>query len=262
MNPDGSAPTQLTQDWTGRDDSPAWSPDRTHVAFIRTVDPDNADTSSVCVVPASGGVVRSWNAGSVISNPCFSPDGKSIAFVESEVSKPGAKNEWQREMVMVLDLQSGSANRVYELNDLFIFGMSVSWSPDGTRLLLGTSEQDDEGQRTGMLDLRSRKLTWLGMPDANESHWSPDGRSIVVSRMTQGTSSISIATGDGRISEILLRGSGEFTDSSHTVGQASFSPDGSQIVYATAGGIGTMRSDGTETRTILTNAGAPAWSCR
>lgn len=263
MRPDGSAPVQLTTEASGTDFSPAWSPDRMHIAFVHTADPDFNETSTLCIVPSSGGAVRSWPFGQVTSNPCYSPDGKRVALVESVNSPPDAKKEWQREKIVLFDLDSQATTQVYELKDLFAGGMSVSWSPDGSRLLLGESIQDEEDQRSGILDLRTRTLRWLKIPDAWESHWSPDGHTIVVSQDTQEHSAIALATVDGGIVRVLARGPGEDADSDHALGQASYSPDGSKIVYEKGMAIVTMRSDGTAKHTVVSNSGgAPAWSCR
>lgn len=258
---DGSEASRLTSG-TSVDFAPAWSPDRTHIAFVRTDEETFNETSTLCVVSSSGGSVRQWPSGSIISNPCYAPDGRSIAFVESVVLESGPDKDAHRERVVIFDLASQESTHPYELRDLFTAGMTVSWSPDGSRLLLGESMQDIEGQRTGVLDLRSRQLTWLPIPDAAESHWSPDGTTIVVSQGTQTRSAILLASPEGRITRVVVRGAGLDDDSGQAVGQASYSPDGSRLVYTKGSAVAVIRIDGTSARTIVPNAGAPVWSSR
>jgi Tol biopolymer transport system component len=246
---DGSEPVQVT---TGAGGVLTWSPDHSHVAFIRQAD----TTSALCVVSASGGRVSTWQFDTLIYSLCYSPDGSRIAL--AEVDESGAM---PTERIAIFDIASGKTTLVRELHDRFTTEMSVSWSPDGTRLLIGMGRQDAEGQRSGILTLGSGRLVWLKTPDACEAHWSPDGRSIVVNQMTQSYTAISIADANGTIRRVLVRGSGVLSGDNSVFG-GSYSPNGSRVAYCNNSGIWTIRVDRKDKRLVVAHGGAAAWSAR
>jgi TolB protein len=82
MNADGTNQRPLTTPSSGSDESPAWSPDGTRIAFTRVSGPR---ATSIVVVNVDGtGEHRLSPAGRSDGNPAWSPDGSKIAFV----SKP------------------------------------------------------------------------------------------------------------------------------------------------------------------------------
>ena len=252
---DGSQPVQVTSG-AGSDYGPTWSPDHAHIAFIHQANPDSATTSALSVVSAAGGPVSTWQFDTLLYGLCYSPDGGRIALAEIDGS--GAS---PTERIAIFDTAMGTTTVVRELHDRFTTGMSVSWSPDGSRLLVGMGEQDAEGQRTGILTLNSGRLVWLKTPDACEARWSPDGRSIVVNQMTQSYTAISVADTNGTIRRVLVRGSGVLSGP-HSVFGGCYSPDGSRVAYYDDTAIWTIGTDGKNKRRVVAHAGAPAWSPR
>src|SRR5437762_14376284 len=78
MDPDGTHRNQLTFSF-GVDASPAWSPDGTQIAFIRTVYPDA--TTEIWVMNADGtNPVQLTSNGYNHEGLDWSPDGTKIAF--------------------------------------------------------------------------------------------------------------------------------------------------------------------------------------
>lgn len=66
------------------DQTPAWSPDGRHLAFVsnRTADPDSNQNTDVFVVPATGGALRTLvDQPGGDEKPVFSPDGSLVAFL-------------------------------------------------------------------------------------------------------------------------------------------------------------------------------------
>ncbi|HYU34732.1 MAG TPA: S9 family peptidase [Thermoanaerobaculia bacterium] len=80
----GSTPRALTT-WEGADRSPAFSPDGQWIVYVAGGDPKDVwyDTSSVAVVPVAGGPARllTRETDRNVSNPLFTPDGRSILFL-------------------------------------------------------------------------------------------------------------------------------------------------------------------------------------
>jgi dipeptidyl aminopeptidase/acylaminoacyl peptidase len=87
MYPNGSHIRQITHPPKGfTDDSPAWSPDGTKVAFHRRCSLFHCSENRIMVVDVNTGDTRKVthcnpdNCWPQDSEPAFSPDGKSIAF--------------------------------------------------------------------------------------------------------------------------------------------------------------------------------------
>ena len=163
---DGTALTQLTQPPDGANDqSPRWSPDRRHIAFVRSVNvgsdfrDDPIFRDDVMVMRADGGGLRRLRTGSW--NPEWSPDGKRIAFGDRHAG---------RAEVWVIGADGKNARRL-------ALGANPSWSPNGRQIAFERNEQvfvmDSDGRR-------QRRL----VPALAREHyfpaWSPDGRRIAL----------------------------------------------------------------------------------
>jgi Tol biopolymer transport system component len=254
VHSDGSEPCQVTSG-PGLDGAPAWSPDRAHIAFVRS-NPDNMTSSALCVVPASGGRVSSWSFKAPLVALCYSPDGRRIVVAEKVITGP-----MPAEAVGVFDTATGTTTIVRRLHDGFATGLTVSWSPDGSRLLVGLFRQDASGQRTGVLALDSGKLTWLPVADAYAAHWSATGHSIVVDQGTQTFTRVSIADPDGAIRKVLLRAGG-FGSGAPTVFDGCYSPDGSGVAYCKDAAVWTVGVDGYGARLVTADGAQPVWASR
>jgi dipeptidyl aminopeptidase/acylaminoacyl peptidase len=83
----GAHLTQVTTG-PGEDRSPAWSPDGKWIAYSTQLDPSlfQYATKHLAVAPSSGGeakVLTKW-LDRMVSNPHFSPDGKSVYFIADD----------------------------------------------------------------------------------------------------------------------------------------------------------------------------------
>jgi Tol biopolymer transport system component len=256
---DGSGEVQLTSG-KNTDYSPTWSPTRGEIAFLRTPDFTFNDTSSLCVVSSSGGRVQAWSFPTSLLGVCYSPDGKRIALADIQTSGPDSPDEWVAEHVMIFDPETRETTPLYELRDELVSRISVSWSPDSTQLLIGESKQDFEVQRTGVLTIAAKELEWLPVPNAAQSHWAPDGASILVSQRLPFSSAIAIVEPNGKIQRVLAKHTGQ--EASAVLACGSYSPDGSQIAYSDDTDIFTRDVDGTNEKRIIVNGTEPAWSAR
>jgi Tol biopolymer transport system component len=255
----GDAPVLVTPG-VGSYYAPAWSPDHTELAFVQSADINFAETSTVSVI-ASGGRPRSWTLDMSVFSLCFSPDGRRLALIGSQMSDPDGSDEWQLERLAILDLESGRTEVVYELHDLFATWFTVSWSPDGSRVLLAEAMQDAEDQRMGVFTLETRKLRWLKTRDVVEAHWSSDGASILASQAPQSYSAVAVTDADGRVRRTVIKGGG-WDGPKAPVFSGCFSPDASRIAYCDGTGIWVVNLDGTGGSRIIRDAEQPAWSAR
>ncbi|MFJ6141634.1 TolB family protein [Kitasatospora sp. NPDC092286] len=220
---DGTGERQVTQPSArGRDDHPDWSPDGTTIAFDRSDSPDGL--ARIWTVSADGegahqvGELCDAEAADCVNEqeraPAFSPDGKQLAFSRAW----GATNPAGGDQI--------------QYSDLYLM------SPDGTsaqRLTFLTNDKPYSGE-------------------VSNPSWSPDGKQLAFEYRTSATGqpasgrAIYVVNTDGtgmrRLTPWELR-AGE---------RASWSPDGSQIMfttypagtdYAPGGGIYTVNTDGT-----------------
>lgn len=183
------------------DDRPVWSPDGRQIAFLRRT---GNQACSVMLMPASGGSARKaadcrfgdmpdlgWHpdgrhliAGGIVAEkggagaihtldlatgrwtrlayeksdndwdmmPAYSPDGRWIAF---------ARN------ISLSDLwrMPAAGGKPERLSNLRTNIHGIAWTPDGGALVFG--RYLDGGVRISRLDLRSREVSDMGLPDTN-----------------------------------------------------------------------------------------------
>src|SRR5436309_1793061 len=104
---------------------PQISPDGARVAFVRVKVDSAADEyrTSIWVVDAAGGEPRRFTSGPHDTQPRWSPEGRSLAFVRGAEGKPG--------QIWLLPLAGGEPTA---LTQLARGAGSPAWSPDGARL--------------------------------------------------------------------------------------------------------------------------------
>jgi len=101
-----------------------------------------------------------------ILSPSWGPDGKTLAFVSFETTRP---------MINVMDITTGKRQRVQSFRGL---NGAPAWSPDGRKLALTLSK--DGNPEVYILDLSVGKLNRVTHHYAidTEPSWAPDGRSL------------------------------------------------------------------------------------
>jgi dipeptidyl aminopeptidase/acylaminoacyl peptidase len=114
------------------DEHPAWSPDGRSIAFVskRGADPDRTEDTNIYVVEAKlGAVARQLTtfAGPDEGQPSWSPDGKSIAFLEGD---EGRFSAYQLLRLAVVPSAGGAVRVVTSALDRAVQSPLV-WSADG-----------------------------------------------------------------------------------------------------------------------------------
>ncbi|MBI4912860.1 MAG: PD40 domain-containing protein [Acidobacteria bacterium] len=182
------------------------------------------------------------------SAPSWSPDGKRLAFVQSD--RRGNSD------IMVLDISSG---RVRRLTDSNCINTEPSWNPAGTQLAF-TSDREGGPQVYLMEEDGSnvRRLTTEGTYNASPS-WSPNGAMVAyVSRFEGKFDLFVFKLGEGKAYQITTG----LTSSE----SPSWSPDERKLVFVStrAGGMQLYTTDlsGSQIRKVMDAQGcqSPRWS--
>jgi Tol biopolymer transport system component len=235
MRPDGSGVVRVTDPPAMRaDGQPAWSPDGSRLAFVRSFEP--SDRSQIHVLDGTQERVLSRGREQIVQSPAWSPDGRQIAFARLA----GEEDRYSTEIVVAP--VDGGAERVVARQRLFPRLSSVAepaWSPDGTRIAFTRSRLDREDDfRSSLLMVDSEGGNQrLFARDASDAAWSPDGTRIAFSsgRDRNGkwctsdecgyNNELYVMNADGSEPVRLTRSRGDDA-------VPAWSPDGRRIVFA------------------------------
>ena len=147
-----------------------------------------------------------------ILSPEWSPDGKRIAYVSFETSRPA---------IFVQDVATGQRQQMTNFQGL---NNAPSWSPDGQKLAITLSKDGDE--EIYIQDVASRELTrFTRSPYIDtEANWSSDGKSIIfTSDRSSGPQIYQQSVASGRPERLTWYGG-------YNAG-GRITPDGKAIVY-------------------------------
>jgi len=281
---DGSG-NELLPDLPGIQERPAWTADGTRLAFAGY---DPAATRQEAI--------WEWDAGRATArrittdctppaclgehDPAYSADGRSLVFVRS--NGPAINGSPARWVVAILDLATGS---VVELKPTRTDAAAArirdpEWSPDGSRIVFSSTLFDAAGGAFGSTisivnadgsGLRQLIPTELA---GGEPTWSPDGSLILFSSRPihsfsmAGQSGMHLYTSRPDGSDVQQLGA------EGPVGAASWSADGSQILYTLAtgysptgaAGLGAIRPilmvmdrDGTNVHSVVDQRPCCSW---
>jgi Tol biopolymer transport system component len=244
INSDGTGDTTLTFG-SGEERDPAWSPDRTRIAFDRKVestDPYGAD-ADIYVMKADGsGSIRITEGPGDEGDPAWSPDGSRIAFFTTDPSTG-------RRRIAVQRIEGGDQALLSEPPE----GCSdhePTWSPDGLQLAF-VRKCGDQASALYLLNLIEATGKGLVMLTdfGRTPDWSPDGAKILYTGIGVEGPSLYVMNVDGS-------GKTRLTDS-RLSGDPEWSPDGTRIVFAggdlAAVHLFVMNADGSDVRRLTSN---------
>jgi dipeptidyl aminopeptidase/acylaminoacyl peptidase len=202
---------------------PRWSPDGRYLAY--TVKPK---TSSVFEIDVYDMVMRDVKhittgtpADKLNDNPIWSHDGKWIAYTQEQAKGTDSNifiTEVARGQSSLLTPHEGE--QIYRAND---------FSPDG-KLLLVTSNAANGYDNVGLLDLTTKKISWLTKDkwEIAGGHFSPDGKYITWAANVEGNTDIYVRDlRTGKITALPLPKGVNDLAGEHS----AFSKDGAHLLY-------------------------------
>jgi Tol biopolymer transport system component len=216
-------------------------------------------------VPASGGSPTAIHKDTVSSDTfveitgiAADPAGGRVVFADI-TDVPSANLPVCR--VVAVELATGKTtvllSRVGGFGNTLAVAWHVTWSPDGSRLLVSQAGQDAEGGQTCILTLADGSVRALGVLNAANADWSADGASVIASIDGQRGTSIKLVSLSGKVIRTLAIGGG-WTGPPAVYG-ARFSPDGGRVAYAKGPSqLWLMNANGSG-KLKLTKGAEPAW---
>ena len=232
----------------------------TRVAYITVKKENKKKIHTLHIADADGYNIRKLvESSEPLLSPSWSYDGKKIAYVSFE-----GKNS----SVFIQDILTGSRTRVSNFEGI---NSSPNWSPDGAHLALTLSK--DGNTEIYIMDLTTKSLKRITNHDgiATEPAWSPDGKKLVFTSDRSGSPQIyEVVIKNGKPKRLSFEGAynarpryspdGKSITLVHSVGNSyhiailnlengyisvltdgpldespSYAPNGSMLIYATAG---------------------------
>ena len=203
--------------------SPAWSPDGRYLAYM--VKPKTSSSYEIDVYDMVMREVKHITTGTAKDKgnfgPVWSKDGKWIAYTQ-EQAKGTDSNIFVAEVATGKStlLTAHSGESLYSAND---------FSPDGKQLLI-TSNAGNGYDNVGLLDVASKKISWLTQDkwEISGGNFSPDGKLVAWTANVDGNTEIFIhdLAADKSSALPLAKGVNSLGGS-----ETSFTKDGTRLLY-------------------------------
>ena len=221
---DGGQAINLTNTPAVREESPLWSRDGKTIALNYKPKEGTAynlellDWATHKVTPITHEETpnHSWNS------VAWSADGKTLYANRVEISFTDAD-------VYAIDIASGQATNLTPHKDKSL-NLASAVSPDGRTLLI-TSDQKGGYQNVALLDVASKKLTWVTDTkwEANSGDYSPDGKSFTYGLNADGLNDVYLVDAGTLQAKRIALAAGLNTLPGYP---ASYSPQGDRMLVS------------------------------
>ena len=198
---------------------PTWSPDGKKFAYVSNRGRDYLSQSSLYIQDAGNGKTKKIKGG-VSSSVSWSPDGQKIMYARK--SKPNKHGSHYFDIYQY-DFNKKKQQRISHN----LRAVHPDFSPDGEKCLFVTTR--DGTQNIGVLDLKSKKVTYLTRFKSGQQiftpRWSPDGQKIIFSMTIGEGRQIALVTPDGKSLKKLVADDNDARD-------PVFAGDGDKVYFS------------------------------
>ena len=221
---DGGETINLTKTDEISEEFPRWSPDGKTLAI--TIKPKTSSVIDISLLDWATRQVHPLTSEATSNHlwgiVAWSPDGKTIYANRDEVS-------WTDSDAYSVDVATGRVENLTPHQGKVLYDAS-SLSPDGKTLLI-TSNENGGFQNVALLDVATKKLTWVTDInwEANSRDFSPDGRSFTYVLNEDGrTHSYLVDRATGRAEKVLMPEGLNFP----TGNPNAFAPEGDRLLLS------------------------------
>jgi dipeptidyl aminopeptidase/acylaminoacyl peptidase len=223
VSPKDGRVVNLTKTREIAEENPRWSPNGRYLAYM--VKPKTSSTYEIDAYDMLMRDVKHITSGTpadkLNDNPIWSHDGKWIVYTQEQAKGTDSN-------IFIAEVATGQSTlltphegeQLYRANDI---------SPDGKALLI-TSNAANGYENVGLLDIASKKISWLTKDkwEISGDNFSPDGKSVTWTANVDGDTNIYIHDrATGKTTQLPLP-----TGVNHPVGGHSpFTPDGARLLY-------------------------------
>jgi len=205
------------------EEDPAWSPDGRYLVYM--VKPKTSSVFEIDVFDTVLRDVKHITTGTpndkMNVRPIWSHDGKWIAYTQEQAKGTDSN-------IFIAEVATGKSALLTRHEGEQIFRVS-DFSPDAASLLL-TSNAVNGYENVGVLNIASKKITWLTKEkwETSAGHFSPDGKSVTWTANVDGNTDIFIHDlSPGKTTPLPLpKGVNELGGA-----ESAFTRDGSRLLY-------------------------------
>ena len=219
--------------------APAWSPDRTRIAFF-VPDPEYLGVAQLYVIDADGSQPRLLAERALMDWwPAWSPDGTKIAFTSAASFNVG--EERGSASLHIVDLTTGAETDL--TSGRFTNVTSATWSPTGDRIAfvslriytaLGLGNVRNKEGEVFVADVASGEITSITedrLLGAARVAWSPAEDKLLVLAVEGSSAWYEYARTAIHLIDLATGSSESLTPRTQTVGPPYWSPDGTRFAY-------------------------------